>query len=92
MTSSGQKKTVAPRGQYDKRKLIDAVTAVLDDEMTSVFALTNYGVPQSIGSGCPVYLDKKKEGYLVDLIKPLACAGVRLTKNVLKKVISEYII
>ena len=104
MTSTGQKKKVAPRGQYDKQQLIDAVTAVLDGEMTPVFASTNYGVPQStirmhatntslgIGSGRPVYLDKKNEGYLVDLIKSLECAGVRLTKNVLKKVIGEYII
>ncbi|CAF1483103.1 unnamed protein product [Adineta ricciae] len=104
MTITDQKKTIAPRGRYDKEQLIDAVTAVLDGEMTSVLASTNYGVPQStirmhttqtsldIGSGRPVYLDKKKEGYLVDLIKSLECAGVRLTKNVLKKVIGEYII
>ncbi|CAF1500875.1 unnamed protein product, partial [Adineta steineri] len=102
-TTIKKKKKVRPRGLYLKQKLVNAVTAVLDDEMTSVFAQTEYGVPQStirmhvnnvslgIGGGRRSYLNNQQEGYLVDLIKSLELIGIRLTKNILKKVIGEYI-
>ena len=94
---------VHQRGLYEKQQLIDAVTSVLDGEMTSVYASKFYHVPQGtirthvnnvtlgIGAGRRVYLNEEKEGYLVDLIKSLEFIGVRLTKSVLKKVVGEYI-
>jgi hypothetical protein len=94
---------VRQRGLYEKEKLIDAVTSVLDGEMTSVFASNFYNVPQGtirthmnnvqlgIGAGRRAYLNEEKEAYLVGLIKSLEIIGVRLTKSVLKKVMGEYI-
>ncbi|CAF4175096.1 unnamed protein product, partial [Adineta steineri] len=93
-TTIKKKKKVRPRGLYLKQKLVNAVTAVLDDEMTSVFAQTEYGVPQStirmhvnnvslgIGGGRRSYLNNQQEGYLVDLIN--------VAKRAWKSIVSTY--
>ncbi|CAF1529284.1 unnamed protein product, partial [Adineta steineri] len=93
-TTIKKKKKVRPRGLYLKQKLVNAVTAVLDGEMTSVFAQTSYGVPQStirmhvnnvslgIGGGRRSYLNKQQEGYLVDLIN--------VAKRAWKSIVSTY--
>ena len=43
------------------------------------------------GAGRPFYLSPKQEIYLVELIKSLDEIGIWLTKNVLMKIIGEYI-
>ena len=91
------------RGLYDKEQLISAIRAVEEKKMTSTKAAKVYGVPSStirshlnnstlcIGAGRPFYLNKKKESYLVELIKSLSLIGVRLTLVILYKLVGEYL-
>ena len=71
--------------------------------MTSVKASEFYHVSQStirshinndllhVGAGRPFYLSPKQEIYSVELIKSLDEIGIRLSKNVLMKIIGEYL-
>ena len=89
--------------QYKKQQLIEAICAVVDNEMTLMKSSTHFHIPEStirshirnpslrIGAGRKFYLTLKQEHYLVDLIKTLERTGVRLTKAVLKKVIGEFL-
>ena len=91
------------RGLYSKEKLVEAVRAVMNGEMTSIEASIEHHIPSStirmhvnnpslnIGSGRPFYLSLKQEGYLVDVLLSLESMGLRLTKGVLQKIAGEYI-
>ncbi len=71
--------------------------------MTSGKAAEVFGVPSStirshlnnsslrIGGGRPFYLNKKKETYLVEVIRSLSLIGVRLTLVILYKLVGEYL-
>ena len=91
------------RSVYPKDKLVNAIRAVANKKMTSLQASRLYGVPSStirshlsdqtlrIGAGRPCYLTKKKEAYLVEVIKSLATIGIRLTRVVVHKIAGEYL-
>jgi hypothetical protein len=79
-----------------------AVSAYRDKKMSSVEASKEFGVPEStirkhrndtkndVGSGRPPILSINQEKYLVALLEELHSIGVRLTKEILSKIIGEY--
>ncbi|UJR24374.1 hypothetical protein I4U23_005751 [Adineta vaga] len=91
------------RGLYLKEKLEEAIRDVKEGRMTSADASREHNVPSStirchvngisprIGAGRSSYINSEQEKYLVEMIKYLEGVGVRLTKEVLRKICNEYV-